>query len=612
MITLNRSYLSHEQIVFCEQHNIQLGDKGLKLNTHKSNCLKIVIGDEEVDIYYSQLCELYRGIALLKTNIKRGDKIKQSRCFDSLAAFYDCSRNAVLHINMIKRFVIDIAALGFNQLYLYTEDTFEIPEFKYFGHLRGRYTAEEIKQADDFAKLYGVELIPAVQTLAHLDTIFKWNCFSNIGRWGSLYCDNEKTYDFLDKMFASLRNMYSTDKINIGMDEAHGLGADGMRIFLKHIDRVVKIAEKYGFKPIMWSDMFFKLAAGKLDFDDLKSAEFDEQTLELIPDDVTLAYWNYSPNTEEYYDTMLKSHLAMGKKIIFTGGFEKWIGFCPNFEYGVKASKTALKSCVKNNIRDVIITGWGDNGAEASIYTMLPGLVIYAEQCYTNDISNEHIDEILKSIFGYGFEDFKTMELPNRMPGNDNDLKKLGFNTNKVVLWNDPLTGPYDKHIKTGFNEIYSQIAEKYSALKNKNNRLSYVFETLYCLCDFLALKAEIGNQLHNAYISGNKETLRVLLEKVPVMINKLDVFHSTFRNNWSKENKMLGFDVQDIRFGALRARLCYLQEALSNYLDNQISRIEELECERLFIDCRLDENDTTLNLTIREWSKVATFNPLQ
>ena len=63
---------------------------------------------------------------------------------------------------------------------LYMEDTYEIPEYPYFGHLRGRYTQVELKALDTYAQAVGVTLIPAIQTLAHLTNPLKWQFAGNI------------------------------------------------------------------------------------------------------------------------------------------------------------------------------------------------------------------------------------------------------------------------------------------------------------------------------------------------------------------------------------------------------------------------------------------------
>ena len=86
----------------------------------------------------------------------------------------DMSRNAVMKPDTVKKFVAYISSFGYNMLQLYTEDTYEVNNEPYFGHLRGAYKKEEIKEIDAYCKEKGVELIPCIQTLAHLKTIFKW------------------------------------------------------------------------------------------------------------------------------------------------------------------------------------------------------------------------------------------------------------------------------------------------------------------------------------------------------------------------------------------------------------------------------------------------------
>ena len=58
-------------------------------------------------------------------------------------------------------------------LMLYTEDTYEVDNQPYFGYLRGRYSQKELREIDDYAFKHGMELIPAIQTLAHLKSIFR-------------------------------------------------------------------------------------------------------------------------------------------------------------------------------------------------------------------------------------------------------------------------------------------------------------------------------------------------------------------------------------------------------------------------------------------------------
>ena len=80
----------------------------------------------------------------------------------------DCSRNGVMTVKQLKRFIDVIAKMGYNCLELYTEDTYEVDGEPYFGYMRGRYTKAEMKELDAYGESLGIEVIPCMQTLAHI------------------------------------------------------------------------------------------------------------------------------------------------------------------------------------------------------------------------------------------------------------------------------------------------------------------------------------------------------------------------------------------------------------------------------------------------------------
>ena len=74
----------------------------------------------------------------------------------------------------MERMLCRMALMGYNEAYLYTEDTYELPGYPFFGYLRGRYTADDIRALDEKAALLGIELIPCIQTLGHLERFLHW------------------------------------------------------------------------------------------------------------------------------------------------------------------------------------------------------------------------------------------------------------------------------------------------------------------------------------------------------------------------------------------------------------------------------------------------------
>ena len=185
-----------------------------------------------------------------------------------LGVMLDCSRNAVMKVSELKKFILMLKKMGYNLLQLYTEDTYEIEGEPLFGYMRGRYTQSELKEIDAFCQLHNVELMPCIQTLAHLNQLtahFAYNDITDLN--DILLVGEEKTYDLIDKMLLTCSKCFTSRRINIGMDEANMIGLGkyltkngyqgSYQVLLKHLERVCEIAKKHGFTPVMWSDMFF-------------------------------------------------------------------------------------------------------------------------------------------------------------------------------------------------------------------------------------------------------------------------------------------------------------------------------------------------------------------
>ena len=63
-----------------------------------------------------------------------------------LGIMLDCSRNAVIHFTAFQKMVDILAKLGYTNIRLYTEDTYEVEGEPYFGYLRGRFSIKEIQK----------------------------------------------------------------------------------------------------------------------------------------------------------------------------------------------------------------------------------------------------------------------------------------------------------------------------------------------------------------------------------------------------------------------------------------------------------------------------------
>lgn len=254
--------------------------------------------------------------------------------------------------------------MGFNSMMLYTEDTYEIKTQPHFGYMRGRFTAEEIKELDDYAYLHGIELIPCIQTLAHLRTLFQWPEYIPLCDTGDiLLAENEEVHKLIDDMLDTCTANFRTKKILLGMDEAPLLGKgqyiklNGYKpngeIMKKHLRIVVDKCRKRGLEPEIWSDMFFRMNSKSNRYYDKELTKIPQETIDSVPDDLTLLYWDYYSTDSERYDFMFDRHREFKNTTGFAGGASNWYGIVPLNSFSANAARTALTSAIKHKTNEV-------------------------------------------------------------------------------------------------------------------------------------------------------------------------------------------------------------------------------------------------------------------
>ncbi len=595
---------------------ISLAEDGTPLYAVKGEVFSVALSECEAKITYRAKADVFCG-AFMMASKKAGFAKSYNNNFELCGPMLDNSRNSVTNLTQIKEYVAYSAAFGLNCLYLYNEDTFEIEGEPYFGYMRDRYTAAEIKEIHDFAADFGVEVVPCIQTLAHLNQALRWYRYSSIVDWGdTMLADEEKTYELIEKMIAAWRGVCTTEYINIGMDEAHCLGRGKhldkhgaepkFDIMCRHLKRVADICEKYGFKPMMWSDMFFRIAFGGYYNDE----GIDADLLAKVPKNVTLVYWDYYSTEREKYVKQLDKHFMFDNEIAFAGGAWKWSGFTPSINHSWRVSQMVLEEVKARGVKQALATCWGDDGADCLSACILPVLALYgAHRLAPDDEAEALAEENTLAACGYSVEEFFALCRPSVTPA---DNRTPYANPTKYLFYNDVLKGMFDKHTNGDFPAFYKSCADELAALADKNSPFSYLFDVQAKLCSVLELKSTVGVELKEAYDKDNKEELDRLANRVlPEIRNRIESFYDAFRAGWMKESRPGGFDTQDIRIGGVLRRCLAAERTVNDYLKGKIQRIDELEWKRLYFDCRDEEADRCLTIGMNNYKANATANIL-
>ncbi len=500
--------------------------------------------------------------------------------FDHFGVMIDCSRNSVMSLDGLRRLLPLLKKMGYNTVMLYTEDTYEVDGEPYFGYMRGRYSKEEMKEIDAFAQSLGIEMIPCIQTLAHLNATLRWNKIP-VDTADIMLTDDPRTYELIDRMFRTLSECFHSRNIHIGMDEAHMLGR-GRHLDLhgyetandcikRHLAKVCEIAAKYDYKPQIWSDMFFRSWNNGQYY--IPECKMPKEITDSVPENVTLAYWDYYHAKYEDYDAMIKNHRQFGCPVWFAGGVWTWTGVTPRNAFSIKSMVPAIDACKANKIRNVYFTMWGDDGGECSRFSVLPAL-FYLSQYAHGETDEAVIKEKFKRFTGIAFDNFMKIELSDSLPSKHNYP-----NPSKYMFMSDLLNDYLDSTVALGNGEKYAAWSKELADVAKKSRTYGYLFDTQAKLCAVLANKYELGLRTRRAYEAGDKEELRRLAENEYVAVEKaIPAFRDAMEKQWFKENKTCGFDVQEWRIGGVLQRVKSARKRILDYVNGRIDRIEELE----------------------------------
>ncbi len=590
--------------ILADEVNVTLDKDGIPFTvTHVGTpTLRVSFDGKAGEIVYGARCEFFRAFGIVVEQLREGNApfdITESPAFGMNGPMFDMSQgNAAFNVSTLKQVLRSLSLMGLSTLMLYTEDNYEVTGHPYFGYMRPTYTQAQLRELDAYAYDLGIEMIPCIQTLAHMPDGLRWGCYDKIRDYDAcLLVGKEETYDFIRALLTSVASCFRTKKVHIGMDEAWNLGrgqyidAFGyekpLDIMKKHLARVSDMVREMGLEPMMWDDMFFRAAGDGTYY----ATDFvmPEEATRMVPEGMRCIYWDYYHFTEEEYAALIPQHLALDKSAIFAGGCWAWRGYGLTWSKTLKTTVAALSSCRKFGIKDVFMTTWGDNGTESLASVNLVGCQLFAELGYADHYDEDKFARRFKFCTGGNLADFEKLELLDLTPFTQKMKPEdpSAYNTSKTMMWQDILTGLLDKNYEeANHTPHYKELTPKLKAAIGQNGNLDGIFTLSYHVSNVLELKADMGIRLTAAYRAGDRDTLaRIASEELPELSARVKALRLCHMDNWMALYKPFGWDVIDMRYGSLLARIDSAIRELNAYLDGKIDTIEELDAERLYFD---------------------------
>ncbi len=268
----------------------------------------------------------------------------------------DISRGKVPRPETVRWLVEVLARLRYNELFLYTEHTFQFEKHPEIGAGSGGYAAAEIRELDAFARECGVELVPCLQTFGHFRRILEKAPYRRLAESDRLWSVSPAapgTYPLLQDLLGEYLPNFASGWAHLNCDEPVDLGKglsseragrEGpAAVFAGHVNRVAGMARELGKRPMIWADVIADHPEG----------------LDLLDPSITLADWWYEPDHD--FDRVRRFRDA-GRDFLTVAGTSSWTSLFPRFDTSLPNIRGHARAAKRFGASGFIVTDWGDGG----------------------------------------------------------------------------------------------------------------------------------------------------------------------------------------------------------------------------------------------------------
>lgn len=310
------------------------------------------------------------------------------------------------------RRLIDIAAaLGYEQIHLFSKAAFRYERHPEPAWDRSCYTWADVRALDDHCAAKGVELIPYQASFSHMEPWLGEPRYRPLAeapdagvaiRWGfktkhpmGLCPEDPRSLPFLEDLWDELLPNFRSAYFNVGCDEflefddggrrsADAVKARGaLTVYTDFLRRMNESVRRRGKTMMCWADLVVK----------------HPEAVNLIPKDVVLLDWGYEHDHPfaEQCETLEKT----GRRYWVCPGTSGWnamLGRVANMKGNVS---NAWRNGLAHGAEGLLLTTWGDGGHPQPWLVELPGLV-YAAACVREgrELSDAELAERIDRICG--------------------------------------------------------------------------------------------------------------------------------------------------------------------------------------------------------------------
>ncbi len=288
----------------------------------------------------------------------------------------DISRGRKPKVETIKTMIDYLAALKYNEFQLYMEgDCFKYAAYpKETAHF-DCLTPEDIKELDRYCKDRFIDLVPNQNSFGHMYTWLKKPDFHHLGLFeredevpSTLNPLLPESFEFVCNLYASLLPHFSSEYINIGLDEAYGLGRYQIEeycrekgkdvVFMEWLNKLNDhIMATYGKKVMFWADMIYNYP----------------QSYHMVPKDAIALEWGYELIQSQRMTDHCIAYKNAGVRYYVCPSVNTHGSFTSRMDVTTFNIRTSAELAVEYGAEGLLLTDWGDGGHPQSwVWSIAP------------------------------------------------------------------------------------------------------------------------------------------------------------------------------------------------------------------------------------------------
>lgn len=328
---------------------------------------EIAINEDGIRIIALGDCGIFRAISSLRQLLKVHGaslpycEIHDDPDFQKRSYMLDISRCRMPKVSTITRLIDLMAELKYNEFQLYMESfVMKLKHFPKYTRDFDCLTPADIEYLDRYCADRFIDLVPNQNCLGHMGTWLEEEEFKHLDVSGGVVNTTtlnpllDETMEFADKLYDSILPHFSSGFVNIGLDEAYGLGRYDLEEVCREkgtdnvfVDWLIKLSdhirEKHGKRVQFWADMLYD----------------SPEAYMRVPKDAVALCWGY-----DLAKTAMMERLAMAletKNVPYyiCPGNCTWLSMTGRFDVASFNLRTCGEIGVAHGAIGYMVTDWG-------------------------------------------------------------------------------------------------------------------------------------------------------------------------------------------------------------------------------------------------------------